>query len=80
MFSGEKLPYLLNLRLIFKFLLFITFIYYPFFLHLTSLPIYVYDEARVAVNAYEMYASKNYIVAYFEDRKSVCRERVLMPV
>ena len=65
MFSDEKVQKVPHLGLIFKVLLFVILIYYPFFLHLTSLPIYIYDEARVAVNAYEMYANKNYIVAHF---------------
>jgi len=42
--------------------------YWPFFLHLTSIPIVVWDESRLAINAFEMYQAgglKNYIVTHY---------------
>jgi 4-amino-4-deoxy-L-arabinose transferase-like glycosyltransferase len=37
----------------------------PIFSHLDSYPIRVWDESRLANNAYEMYHNHNYIVSYF---------------
>ena len=42
------------------------FLYFPIFWNLTELPIPIYDEARVAVNAYEMSQNGNLIVTYFD--------------
>lgn len=40
----------------------------PIFGHLTTLPIRIWDEARVAVNAYEMHKDGDYIVTHFEGK------------
>jgi len=50
----------------FKFLILATIIYMPVFGHLDTLPVRIWDESRVAINAYEMYKNKDYIVAHFE--------------
>jgi 4-amino-4-deoxy-L-arabinose transferase-like glycosyltransferase len=41
-------------------------IYFPIFLHLCYLPIRIWDEARLAVSAYEMYKNHNYLIPYFD--------------
>lgn len=38
----------------------------PIFSRLGSLPIRIWDEARLAINAYEMHKNGNYIVTYFD--------------
>jgi 4-amino-4-deoxy-L-arabinose transferase-like glycosyltransferase len=38
----------------------------PIFGHLNTIPIRMWDEARVAINAYEMLHNGNFIVTYFE--------------
>ncbi len=40
--------------------------YFPLFLHLGSLPIRIWDEARLAINAIEMLQNHNFIVTYHE--------------
>lgn len=40
--------------------------YFPLFLHLDKLPIRIWDEARLAVNAIEMTRSGNTIVTFFD--------------
>lgn len=42
------------------------FIYFPVFGHLTTVPIRIWDEARLAINAFEMYKNGNFIVTYFD--------------
>ena len=37
----------------------------PIFSHLDSYPIRVWDESRLANNAYEMYRNHNFLVSYF---------------
>lgn len=37
----------------------------PVLLHISKLPIRLFDEARVAINAYEMYHNGNYVVTYY---------------
>ncbi len=49
-----------------KYILLIALLYFPVFGHLDTIPIRIWDEGRVAVNAYEMYMNGNYIVTYFE--------------
>jgi 4-amino-4-deoxy-L-arabinose transferase-like glycosyltransferase len=49
-----------------KIALFCLIIYFPLFLHLDALPIRIWDESRLAVNAYEMSKNGNYLVTYFE--------------
>jgi 4-amino-4-deoxy-L-arabinose transferase-like glycosyltransferase len=50
---------------IFKLLLFCILAYFPFFLDLGALPIRVWDESRVAVNAYEMGKSGHWFVSTY---------------
>ncbi len=40
----------------------------PLFGHLDTLPIRIWDEARQAINAYEMLNNKNFIVTHFEGK------------
>lgn len=47
-------------------LVLLTASYFVFFLHLSSLPLRMFDEARLAVNAFEMCKNGNYMVTYFE--------------
>jgi len=51
----QSAPYLLLLLLL----------YFPIFGHLSTLPIRVWDEARLAINAYEMYKDGDVIVTHF---------------
>jgi len=46
--------------------LFCILVYFPLFMHLGSLPIIIWDEARLALNAYEMHLNSNFIVTYFD--------------
>jgi 4-amino-4-deoxy-L-arabinose transferase-like glycosyltransferase len=54
-----------SINAIWKIALFCTVVYFPFFLHLDALPIRIWDESRLAVNAYEMSKNGNYLVTYF---------------
>jgi 4-amino-4-deoxy-L-arabinose transferase-like glycosyltransferase len=49
-----------------KYLLILLIASIPLFQHLGSLPLRVWDEARLAINAYEMYHNGNYLVTTFE--------------
>jgi len=49
-----------------KVLLFCLLIYFPAFLHLDTMPIRIWDESRLAINAYEMYNNGNYFTSFFE--------------
>ncbi|HEY0262249.1 MAG TPA: glycosyltransferase family 39 protein, partial [Chitinophagales bacterium] len=49
-----------------KYVLLFTLMYVPIFDHLNSVPIQIWDEARLAINASEMYSNGNYIVTYFD--------------
>jgi 4-amino-4-deoxy-L-arabinose transferase-like glycosyltransferase len=40
-------------------------IYFPVFGYLDTLPIRIWDESRLAINAYEMHSNGNYIVTHF---------------
>lgn len=40
-------------------------IYMPIFGHLDTLPIRIYDEARLAINSYEMFKNGDYIVTHY---------------
>lgn len=51
--------------IIIKVILFAALIYFPLFLHLTGLPIRLWDEARLANNAVEMYQNGNYLVPHY---------------
>lgn len=48
-----------------KIMLLVGVIYMPLLGHLDSLPIRIWDEARLAVNAYEMHKNGNFIVTHF---------------
>lgn len=50
------------------YLILLALMYMPIFGHLSRLPIRAYDEARVAINAYEMHKDGNLIVAHFEGK------------
>jgi 4-amino-4-deoxy-L-arabinose transferase-like glycosyltransferase len=49
-----------------KYLLLLLVIALPLFLHLDFLTIRLWDEARTAINAYEMYHSKNYLIPTYQ--------------
>lgn len=51
---------------IFKWSLFLCLIYFPIFIDLDVLPLRIWDETRLANNAYEMYKNGNYLVTYFQ--------------
>ncbi|MBN2174261.1 MAG: glycosyltransferase family 39 protein [Bacteroidales bacterium] len=53
-----------NLKIV-GYILLAGLIYLPIFGHLENLPIRIWDEARLAVNAYEMYKNGNWVVTYF---------------
>jgi 4-amino-4-deoxy-L-arabinose transferase-like glycosyltransferase len=48
-----------------KIFIFIILAYFPFFIHLGNLPIRIWDEARVAINAYEMSRNGNFLISFF---------------
>jgi len=50
----------------FKYFLLAVILYMPIFGHLDTVPIRIWDEARVVMNAYEMYYNGKYIVTYFD--------------
>lgn len=49
-----------------KYIFLAAIIYTPIFAHLDALPIRIWDEARLAINAYEMSENGNLIVTYFD--------------
>jgi len=49
------------------FFLLLILIYFPIFLHLTYMPIRMWDESIMANNAIQMGANHNYIVTYFDN-------------
>ncbi|HXH19752.1 MAG TPA: glycosyltransferase family 39 protein [Chitinophagales bacterium] len=51
---------------ILKAFLFSGVVYFPLFLHLENLPIRLWDESRLAMNAYEMHKNADYLVTYFQ--------------
>ncbi len=53
-------------RIIISLLLLAALLYMPIFGHLGSLPIRIWDESRLAVNALEMYLNGDFIVTHFE--------------
>lgn len=55
-----------NYKSFFKYLLLGALIYMPIFGHLDTLPIRIWDEARLAINAYEMLNNNDFIVTHFE--------------
>ena len=48
-----------------KYLLVLLLIFVPLFQHLGSLTIRIWDESRLAINAYEMYHHGNYLIPTF---------------
>lgn len=52
----------------FKYVIIIVILYFPIFGHLDVLPIRIWDEARLAINAYEMGNNNNLIVTHFEGK------------
>jgi 4-amino-4-deoxy-L-arabinose transferase-like glycosyltransferase len=48
-----------------KYIVLAVLIYMPVFGHLDALPIRIWDEARLAINAYEMFKDGNFIVTHF---------------
>jgi 4-amino-4-deoxy-L-arabinose transferase-like glycosyltransferase len=48
-----------------KYAILLLLLYIPLFSYLDELTIRLWDESRLAVNAYEMFKNKNYIVTYF---------------
>lgn len=57
-----------RLLVILKIIFFFTLLYFPLFIHLEKLPMRIWDEARLAVNACEMNLNHNYIVTYFDGK------------
>lgn len=47
-------------------LLFLLACYFPFFLHLDSLPLSIYDEAKRAVSSLEMLERQDFLVTYYD--------------
>lgn len=56
------------LRKSIKAVLFISLVSIPLFIHLEKLPIRVWDESRLAINAYEMYQGGNWLVPTFDGK------------
>ncbi len=50
----------------FKYIILAALIIVPIFVHLDHLPIRIWDEARSAINAYEMFKNGNYLVTYYD--------------
>ncbi len=48
-----------------KYIVLAALLYMPIFGHLTTLPIRLWDESRVALNAFEMYSNGNLLVAHY---------------
>jgi 4-amino-4-deoxy-L-arabinose transferase-like glycosyltransferase len=55
----------INKEIIVKIILFLLLTYPPIFLHLGSLPIRIWDESRLAINAYEMNKDGDFLVTHF---------------
>jgi 4-amino-4-deoxy-L-arabinose transferase-like glycosyltransferase len=49
----------------FKYGLLLAIAFFPIFWHLGRLPIRIWDESRLAMNAYEMYLNGDFLVTYF---------------
>ncbi len=52
-------------KLLLQFLFLAVLLYIPVFGHITSLPIRIWDESRLAINAYEMYKNGDWIVTHY---------------
>lgn len=55
-----------NLIIFFRYLLLAGLMYMPIFGHLDTLTLRIWDEARLAVNAFEMHKNGNLLVTYFD--------------
>ncbi len=55
-----------NIPFYLKYIILAAILYTPIFAHLDALPIRIWDEARLAINAYEMSQNGNLIVTYFD--------------
>ena len=62
----------------FKYVLLIIVLCMPIFGHLDTLPICIWDESRLAINAYEMLKNKNYLVTHFEGKPDKSRSSNLL--
>ena len=51
-----------------KYIVLALLVYVPIFGHLNTLPIRIWDESRLATNAYEMLKNGNFIVTYFDGK------------
>lgn len=51
-----------------KYLVLASLMYMPIFGHLDTIPIRIWDEARLAINAYEMYNNGDFIVTHFDGK------------
>lgn len=60
--------WVVNHKMIVKALLFVAIAYFPIFLHLDTLVIREWDEARLAINAYEMNKDGDLIVTHYEGK------------
>ncbi len=47
-----------------KYLILAILVYMPIFGHLDTLPIRIWDESRLAINAFEMYKNGDFIVTH----------------
>ncbi len=70
-FYREELFYLLLLTALMAF---------PLFAHLDGLPFRMWDESRVAVNAYEMFSKGNFFVAHFKGEPDLWNTKPLLLV
>lgn len=55
-----------KIKLILQFILLGVLMYFPIFAFLDTFPIRIWDESRLAINAYEMFHNHNYLITYFE--------------
>jgi 4-amino-4-deoxy-L-arabinose transferase-like glycosyltransferase len=51
----------------FKYIILLALVSVPLFSHLGSLPIHLWDESRLTMNAYEMHVNRNFIVTHYND-------------
>jgi 4-amino-4-deoxy-L-arabinose transferase-like glycosyltransferase len=52
----------------FKYVVLTGLVYFPLFSYLDTLPIRIWDESRLAMNAYEMFKYGDYLVTHFEGK------------
>lgn len=51
----------------FKYIVLTALVCVPLFSHLGSLPIHLWDESRLTMNAYELHVNRNFIVIHYND-------------